>query len=253
VVDAASKRAETLDVAEVYAMIDSLGDVGATLAEAKPTAPNRLYRELNVNAIYLPEERAVDVPAGPRVDIARVRGGLGHGIVEWMEQVGARVASPMTLLREFAVAVRDLLDGLPALEVPVEVRTNTLRRQIRTAFAGLNAFPIMVEARRAQLLAGIRSALASGNVRFRVESITRGATRPHPSRRQRRWAVQARRDHEHPQIRTRIRDAPVAAGPFMVEIDADTHRRAEGVGMARETEAWRPAPPGGALDRRGQG
>jgi hypothetical protein len=34
-----------LDVAEVYAMIDSLGDVGATLAEAKPTALNRLYRE----------------------------------------------------------------------------------------------------------------------------------------------------------------------------------------------------------------
>jgi hypothetical protein len=52
-----------LDVAEVYAMIDSLGDLGATLAEAKPTALNRLYRELNVSAIYLPEERAVDVTA----------------------------------------------------------------------------------------------------------------------------------------------------------------------------------------------
>ena len=55
-----------LDVAEVYAMIDSLGDLGATLAEAKPTALNRLYRELNVSAIYLPEERAVDVTAPTR-------------------------------------------------------------------------------------------------------------------------------------------------------------------------------------------
>jgi hypothetical protein len=57
-------------------MIDALGDVGVTLAEAKPTALNRLYRELNVSAVYLPEERAVDVTARPRVDSARVRGEL---------------------------------------------------------------------------------------------------------------------------------------------------------------------------------
>lgn len=73
-IDAVSKQGTALDVAEVYAMIDSLGDVGATLSEAKPTALNRLYRELNVSAIYLPEERAVDVTARPRVDSARVRG-----------------------------------------------------------------------------------------------------------------------------------------------------------------------------------
>ena len=36
---------------------------------------------------------------------------LGHGVLDWMGQVGARVASPMTLLREHAVAVRELLDG----------------------------------------------------------------------------------------------------------------------------------------------
>jgi hypothetical protein len=45
-------------------------------------------------------------------------------IVEWMEQVGARVASPLTLLREYAVAVCSMLPGLPRLEVPVEVPTN---------------------------------------------------------------------------------------------------------------------------------
>jgi alkanesulfonate monooxygenase SsuD/methylene tetrahydromethanopterin reductase-like flavin-dependent oxidoreductase (luciferase family) len=36
---------------------------------------------------------------------------LGHGVQDWMEQVGARVGSPMTLLREHACAVRDLLAG----------------------------------------------------------------------------------------------------------------------------------------------
>jgi hypothetical protein len=74
-IDAASKQATPLDVAEIYAMIDSLGDVGATLADARPTAVTRLYRELNVSAVYQPDERAVDVTARPRVDSACVRGG----------------------------------------------------------------------------------------------------------------------------------------------------------------------------------
>jgi len=56
-------------------MIDSLGDIGTALAEGKPTALNRLHRELNVSAVYLPQERAVDVTARTRVDSARVRGG----------------------------------------------------------------------------------------------------------------------------------------------------------------------------------
>ena len=37
--------------------------------------------------------------------------GIGHGVQEWMGQVGARVASPITLLREYTTAVRDLLHG----------------------------------------------------------------------------------------------------------------------------------------------
>jgi alkanesulfonate monooxygenase SsuD/methylene tetrahydromethanopterin reductase-like flavin-dependent oxidoreductase (luciferase family) len=37
--------------------------------------------------------------------------GVGHGVQDWMGQVGARVASPMTLLREYVTALRALLDG----------------------------------------------------------------------------------------------------------------------------------------------
>lgn len=37
--------------------------------------------------------------------------GLGHGVLDWMAQVGARAASPMTLLREHTTAVRRLLAG----------------------------------------------------------------------------------------------------------------------------------------------
>jgi alkanesulfonate monooxygenase SsuD/methylene tetrahydromethanopterin reductase-like flavin-dependent oxidoreductase (luciferase family) len=41
----------------------------------------------------------------------RVRVGVGHGVQEWMGQVGARVGSPLTLLREYLTALRALLRG----------------------------------------------------------------------------------------------------------------------------------------------
>ncbi|MFI6806916.1 LLM class flavin-dependent oxidoreductase [Streptomyces luteogriseus] len=37
--------------------------------------------------------------------------GVGHGVQDWMGQVGARVESPVTLLREHLVALRALLAG----------------------------------------------------------------------------------------------------------------------------------------------
>ncbi|MEU1204465.1 LLM class flavin-dependent oxidoreductase [Nocardia sp. NPDC005825] len=37
--------------------------------------------------------------------------GVGHGVQEWMGQVGERVASPLTLLREYLEALRALLAG----------------------------------------------------------------------------------------------------------------------------------------------
>ena len=54
----------------------------------------------------------------------RFLGGIGHGVQEWMEQAGVRVASPLTLLREHVGAVRRLLDGQT---VTVEGRYVTLR------------------------------------------------------------------------------------------------------------------------------
>jgi len=37
--------------------------------------------------------------------------GVGHGVQDWMGQVGARAQSPMTLLREYVSALRALLGG----------------------------------------------------------------------------------------------------------------------------------------------
>lgn len=54
---------------------------------------------------------AMEVATMERLFPGRVMVALGHGVQPWMAQVGAAVESPMTLLREHTVAVRDLLNG----------------------------------------------------------------------------------------------------------------------------------------------
>lgn len=54
---------------------------------------------------------AMELSSLERMFPGRVLPGVGHGVQEWMGQVGARVASPMTLLREYTDALRRLLAG----------------------------------------------------------------------------------------------------------------------------------------------
>jgi hypothetical protein len=65
----------SLTAAEVYARIDSLGDVGGVLADATTAGLSRLYRQLNLELRYEPKGQAVYVTACPGVDSACVRGG----------------------------------------------------------------------------------------------------------------------------------------------------------------------------------
>ena len=64
------------DVAEVYAMVDSYGDVQRILHRAEPAEPEGLYGGLGLEMVYHHDERAVDVIIRPtRRDSACVRGG----------------------------------------------------------------------------------------------------------------------------------------------------------------------------------
>jgi alkanesulfonate monooxygenase SsuD/methylene tetrahydromethanopterin reductase-like flavin-dependent oxidoreductase (luciferase family) len=54
---------------------------------------------------------AMEVATLDRLFPRRMRIGVGHGVQEWMAQVGARVESPMTLLGEYLTALRVLLRG----------------------------------------------------------------------------------------------------------------------------------------------
>jgi hypothetical protein len=64
----------SLTEGEVYAMIDSLGDVGEALTGKHPESLTRLYQKLGLELRYMPTERAVDVLASPRVVSVCVRG-----------------------------------------------------------------------------------------------------------------------------------------------------------------------------------
>jgi alkanesulfonate monooxygenase SsuD/methylene tetrahydromethanopterin reductase-like flavin-dependent oxidoreductase (luciferase family) len=54
---------------------------------------------------------AMEVATLDRIFPGRLVVGVGHGVQDWMAQVGARVDSPLTLLREYLEALRALLRG----------------------------------------------------------------------------------------------------------------------------------------------
>lgn len=54
---------------------------------------------------------AMELASLERLFPGRVLPGVGHGVLDWMSQVGARAESPMTLLAEYTTALRSLLHG----------------------------------------------------------------------------------------------------------------------------------------------
>ncbi|MFC4084935.1 hypothetical protein [Amycolatopsis samaneae] len=63
-----------LDRAEIYAMVDSLGDVGAALGGASVEKLARLYRDVRLDMWFDYEKEAVDATTSLRVNSAGVRG-----------------------------------------------------------------------------------------------------------------------------------------------------------------------------------
>jgi alkanesulfonate monooxygenase SsuD/methylene tetrahydromethanopterin reductase-like flavin-dependent oxidoreductase (luciferase family) len=54
---------------------------------------------------------AMEIATIERLFPGRLLPGVGHGVLDWMGQAGARVASPLTLMREYVPALRGLLAG----------------------------------------------------------------------------------------------------------------------------------------------
>ena len=54
---------------------------------------------------------AMEVATIARMFPGRLLPGVGHGVQRWMAQTGSRVASPLTLMKEYVPALRQLLAG----------------------------------------------------------------------------------------------------------------------------------------------
>lgn len=100
-------------VPELWLWEDCFLEGGLTTATAALAWSTRLRVGIGLLPVPLrnPALVAMEIATVERLWPGRLRPTLGHGILEWMAQVGSGVESPMTLLREHAEAVRDLLDG----------------------------------------------------------------------------------------------------------------------------------------------
>ena len=98
---------------ELWLWEDCFLEGGLTTAVAALAWSERIRVGVGVLPVPMrnPAVAAMEAATVERLFPGRFVLGLGHGVQEWMHQIGAGVESPMTLLREHVTAVRDLLAG----------------------------------------------------------------------------------------------------------------------------------------------
>ncbi|HEX8629961.1 MAG TPA: LLM class flavin-dependent oxidoreductase [Catenuloplanes sp.] len=107
------RAADAAGLEEVWLWEDCFLESGIATAAAALAWSSRL--RIGVGLLPVPLRNvaltAMEVATLHRLFPDRVLVAVGHGVQDWMEQVGARVDSPVTLLREYLTALRQLLAG----------------------------------------------------------------------------------------------------------------------------------------------
>lgn len=105
--------AEAAGLDDVWLWEDCFLEGGLTSAAAALAWAGSLRVGLGLMPAPLrnPALAAMEIATLARLFPGRFVPAAGHGVLPWMDQVGAAAASPMTLLREWVTAVRSLLHG----------------------------------------------------------------------------------------------------------------------------------------------
>lgn len=108
-----ARAADEAGLPELWLWEDCFAESGLGAAAALLGATERLRVAVGVLPVPLRNVAitAMELATLDRLFPGRLIVGLGHGVQEWMGQVGARPRSVLTLFREYATALRALLDG----------------------------------------------------------------------------------------------------------------------------------------------
>ena len=108
-----AETAEALGLEQLWVWEDCFSESGIAAAAAALAWTERV--RVGIGLLPVPLRNValagMEVATLHRLFPDRVIVGVGHGVQSWMGQTGARVASPMTLLREYLDALRALLRG----------------------------------------------------------------------------------------------------------------------------------------------
>src|SRR4051812_27977838 len=113
-----ARRAEELGFDELWVVEDLGFRGGVAQAGAVLAATERIVVGIGImpagarNVAFAAMEIATLAQLFP----GRLIAGIGHGMPDWMRDAGAWPASPLTLIREYTIALRTLLRGEPGPE-----------------------------------------------------------------------------------------------------------------------------------------
>jgi alkanesulfonate monooxygenase SsuD/methylene tetrahydromethanopterin reductase-like flavin-dependent oxidoreductase (luciferase family) len=105
--------ADAAGLAQLWVWEDCFKESGIATAAAMLATTSRLPVAIGLLPVPLRNVAltAMELATLARLFPGRLTAGIGHGVLDWMSQVGARAESPLTLLREYTAALSALLHG----------------------------------------------------------------------------------------------------------------------------------------------